>query len=255
MHKRLKIFLELIKYTKEPTHEGGDLYKYVPINSYQILSIINQELYFTPYHQLNDPLECFFINHENSASAFGALLKQEDRQARILALTHQPESKLMYSHYANGHQGLCIEYQLNFDSLKTNDAIAYGAVSYGEKTDIENLNDLYLLKNIDWKYEQEYRLVRFDNKEFLPCQIKSITFGFRCPEEHRKIIYNISQRLNIEYWELKQAGQTNNLERVLIDDHQKYEVGEEELFKLMLKHRFENLYHYFKHRNPSNKGH
>ena len=254
-HEAKNDFLKLIKFTKEPPNEEKYLYKYIPINSHQILSIINQELYFTPYDQLNDPLECFFINHENKDSAFGVSLKQEGIQACVLALTHQPNSKLMYSHYANAHQGLCIEYQLNFDSLKTNDLIAYGKVFYGEKSKVENLKDLYLLKNSEWNYEEEYRLVRFDNEAFFPCEIKSITFGYRCSDEYRKIIYNISQRLNIEYWELKQVGQTNNLERVKIHDLKKYQIDDNDLFKLMLKYQFENLYHYFKSQDNAKQSH
>lgn len=254
-HEAKNDFLKLIKFTKEPLNEEKYLYKYIPINSHQILSIINQELYFTPYDQLNDPLECFFINHENKDSAFGASLKQEGIQACVLALTHQPNSKLMYSHYANAHQGLCIEYQLNFDSLKTNDLIAYGKVFYGEKSKVENLKDLYLLKNSEWNYEEEYRLVRFDNEAFFPCEIKIITFGYRCSDEYRKIIYNISQPLNIEYWELKEVGQTNNLERVKIHDLKKYQIDDNDLFKLMLKYQFENLYHYFKSQDNAKQSH
>jgi len=87
--------------------------------------------------------------------------------------------------------------------------------------------------------------VRFDNEAFFPCEIKSITFGYRCPDEHRKIIYKISQRLNISYWELKQVGQTNDLARVEIDDLKKYQIENDMLFKLMLKYKLEQLYHYY----------
>jgi len=58
--------LKLIKFTKNtPDKDNGSqkpLYKYIPINSHQVLSLINQELYFTAYHELNDPLECFFYS-------------------------------------------------------------------------------------------------------------------------------------------------------------------------------------------------
>ena len=247
--KAIDQFLKLIKFTKNTPDKDREsqkpLYKYIPINPHQVLSLINQELYFTAYHELNDPLECFFIHHEHENNLFGASLRQQNIIARVCALTYQPESKLMYSHYADSHRGLCVEYGLNFEDLSDENRMSYGNVSYSEKDQIYNLNDLYLLKNSDWRYEEEYRLVRFDNEAFFPCEIKSITFGYRCPDEHRKIIYKISRRLNISYWELKQVGQTNDLARVEIDDLKKYQIENDMLFKLMLKYKLEQLYHYY----------
>jgi len=247
--KAIDQFLKLIKFTKNTPDKYREsqkpLYKYIPINPHQVLSLIIQELYFTAYHELNDPLECFFIHHEHENNLFGASLRQQHIVARVCALTYQPESKLMYSHYADSHRGLCVEYGLNFEDLSDENRMSYGNVSYSEKDQIYNLNDLYLLKNSDWRYEEEYRLVRFDNEAFFPCEIKSITFGYRCPDEHRKIIYKISRRLNISYWELKQVGQTNDLARVEIDDLKKYQIENDMLFKLMLKYKLEHLYHYY----------
>ena len=247
--KAIDQFLKLIKFTKNTPDKYREsqkpLYKYIPINPHQVLSLIIQELYFTAYHELNDPLEYFFIHHEHENNLFGASLRQQHIVARVCALTYQPESKLMYSHYADSHRGLCVEYGLNFEDLSDENRMSYGNVSYSEKDQIYNLNDLYLLKNSDWRYEEEYRLVRFDNEAFFPCEIKSITFGYRCPDEHRKIICKISRRLNISYWELKQVGQTNDLARVEIDDLKKYQIENDMLFKLMLKYKLEHLYHYY----------
>lgn len=241
-------FLRLIKHTKDtPDEYNGSrkyLYKYIPINQHQILSLINQELYFSAYQQLNDPLECFFIHHRESE--FGQSLKRQKITTRICALTYQPESKLMYSHYADAHQGLCIEYQLDFERLNDEDLISYGNVTYGEKDRFKNLNDLYLLKNTEWEYEEEYRLVRFDNKEFQPAKIISITFAFRCSDDHRKIICTLcKQHSDIHYFEITQKDHTNDLQRVKIPDASQYEVDEQVLFKLMLKHAFQDIYHYF----------
>ena len=241
-------FITLIKCTRDlPDEYNGSskcLYKYIPINQHQILSLINQELYFSAYQQLNDPLECFFVYHEESE--FGQSLKRQKITTRICALTYQPGSKLMYSHYADAHQGLCVEYELDFERLNDEDLISYGNVTYGEKDRVGSLNDLYLLKNSDWKYEEEYRLVRFDNKEFQPAKIISITFAFRCSDDHRKIIYGLSKHhSNITYWEMRQKNNTNDLERVQIDDAGKYSVDDPTLFKLMLKHAFQDIHHYF----------
>ena len=111
--KTIDQFLKLIKFTKNTPDKYREsqkpLYKYIPINPHQVLSLIIQELYFTAYHELNDPLECFFIHHEHENNLFGASLRQQHIVARVCALTYQPESKLMYSHYADSHRGLCVE--------------------------------------------------------------------------------------------------------------------------------------------------
>ena len=60
-----------------------------------------------------------------------------------------------------------------------------------DQTEIESLKDLYMLKNKDWEYEQEFRIVRFDNDKLLKIKIKSITFGYKCDKQSRQIICTI----------------------------------------------------------------
>ena len=103
-------------------------------------------------------------------------------------------------------------------TCKKKDLIAYGKVFYSEKNQIDNLNDLYLLKNSDWRYEEEYR----------------------------QIIYALSKNIDgISYWEMHRKGQTNNLYRIKINTFDDLEIKNDMLFKLMLKYKLEHLYHYY----------
>jgi Protein of unknown function (DUF2971) len=92
----------------------------------------------------------------------------------VLSLSANPSSILMWSHYSNSHRGFCIEYE--FGSLppadlrrrlcfpvlyrrKMTDATRYMANTGA--TDFNNLFGQYLclLKNADWAYEKEWRIV------------------------------------------------------------------------------------------------
>ena len=104
----------------------------------------NKEIYCSNYKKLNDPLECFFINNEESF--FGYFLNEKNINPRILSLTHDRESKLMYSHYADSHKGICVEYEIELNNLENSDSISFGKVEYAQKEKITNLKDLYMLK-------------------------------------------------------------------------------------------------------------
>jgi tetratricopeptide (TPR) repeat protein len=234
----------IIKYTKELPQKNKSIYKYIPINNHQLLSLINKEIYCSNYKKLNDPLECFFINNEESF--FGYFLNKKNINPRILSLTHDRESKLMYSHYADSHKGICVEYEIELDNLENSDNISFGKVEYAQKEKITNLKDLYMLKNSEWTYELEYRVVRFDNEEFLPVKIRSVVFGYKCPLEHRKIITTLLKNTNVKYHEMKQKGNTNNIHLQPILEYEEFYLDNKNLFKLMLKNKFENIYYYFK---------
>ena len=93
-------------------------------------------------------------------------------------------------------------------------------------------------------------MVRFDNKEFYPAKIISITFGYKCPQDHQKIIYNLLPK-EVNYWQMVDSDQSNTIERQTIDTPQtSLCVAPEELFRLMSKYNFTHLYFYSRELNP-----
>lgn len=112
---------------------------------------------------------------------------------------------LMWSHYANSHNGFVIEFSSGF--------IPKGNITkieYSEKRDFltfedideGNFENVIFRKSIEWSYEQEYRCVLpinmaakiiGDGKHYLfkfdKSKVRSITFGCKmCEEEKHKII-------------------------------------------------------------------
>ena len=239
-------FLKVIPLTRE--NISGSLSKYIPINEHQLLSLINNEVYFALPTQLNDPLECFFLNRD---SEMGASFQQNDIEPRICSMvkecsdTEGSRSTLMFAHYANEHKGICVEYEIDLERVERNDRIAFGEVIYEQKKETENLKDLYMLKDPAWKYEEEFRLVRFDNKEYMEAKVKRITFGLKCPQTHRDIIRHLLP-LNIDYSEMSHGSTGNQIIKKKVDWADKT-ANNNDIFKLMLKENLAHLYFYHQH--------
>lgn len=231
------------------TREGppGSLYQYIPVNRKRLLSLINGEVYFAQYTQLNDPLECLFLNQ--SDLPMGGCLRQFAIEPRICSMVpdmDETASKpmLMYAHYADDHKGLCVEYELNFDSLNSQENVAYGYVDYEQDHKLSSLKNLYMLKNSDWEYEKEFRIVRFGKQEFEPAHIKSITFGLRCPVAHRQIIYYLLPK-DLNYYEMAHEGEGNQVVKKLIyNPEETLALGSDDIFRLMLQSDLVHLYFY-----------
>jgi len=105
---------------------------------------------------------------------------------------------LMWSHYADGHKGICIEF--HYSNKVHLDFFARAlAVKYRKKVPTINLytedtlsiGKKLLSKSIDWKYEQEYRIIEYNRNhnqyyEFDPTLISKIYLGLRISDENTK---------------------------------------------------------------------
>lgn len=106
------------------------------------------------------------------------------KKFRVSCFTENPYSMLMWAHYANKHQGFCIEYEVPeyaepyihiFNNLLpviySNERVSIldqcirSLQPPGLTADI--LWDIYkyglLMKSMDWKYQDEWRLVSCDD--------------------------------------------------------------------------------------------
>lgn len=88
----------------------------------------------------------------------------------ILTLTEKPDNLLMWSHYADSHEGFVIGFDSNnrhFDERKgPNDELRYlRKVEYRDQRPQAPLTgltdvDVFLVKSSQWEYEQEWRILR-----------------------------------------------------------------------------------------------
>ncbi len=145
---------------------------------------------------------------------------------RIACFVQSPYSMLMWSHYANNHEGFCIEYEIPAYSDEHSDIFnnLYPVIYTDTRTNLVdlclnwqargemNLDQLWgfykyalLSKSLDWKYQQEWRLISYDHflsDDTYHCKffkISRVYLGNRMQPRERKQIIEICKKKNIPY--------------------------------------------------------
>lgn len=196
------------------------IYKYHKLNVYFFELLTSKELYLASREELNDPFDLsisinkvkyrkFYLEKypyfENNTSALDNTLSlfeyyrindkveyyrclkdiipQEYWMNRTTCFTEEANNSLMWSHYTDNHQGVCIKFDLSKDETLKN---AITPIKYLKKLpEIRQISDfekrLYI-KESSWKSEKEWRIVSNKNKfPFKGEAIKEIVFGINTP--------------------------------------------------------------------------
>lgn len=223
--KELALF-QMIKKRKMPQH----LYKYR--NDCQITEnmLIEHTLWFADPTTFNDPFDCKvnFVSSEASKrqwmkrNGIDAPLVNVDFKSYIdsglsmigvLSLTQEYDNVLMWSHYADNHNGICLE----FDPQRDAEVFSLAkVVEYVEKMPEYDycaypdqiIDDVIVPKFKIWEQEKEVRIIK-DIKEisknrgrafnFNPEALKAIYFGCKMPECRRKIYMDICRANQLEH--------------------------------------------------------
>jgi hypothetical protein len=134
------------------------------------------------------------------------------KEYRIFCLASKPDSIVMWSHYANKHRGVCLEFSTDAEEFSG----AYRVI-YSERYPLFNLadddpaNNLLPLvtKAAAWSYEEEYRVIaevhataRSDgslhtHENFLtipPSSLKSVILGCEMGSSSRESVRDIVKR-------------------------------------------------------------
>ncbi|MUJ27952.1 DUF2971 domain-containing protein [Aliivibrio fischeri] len=188
------------------TAKSGRLFKYSPFNVNSIDAITNQYFYLASKNQLNDPIELPTLSKLNSNNLL-------DTNYRICSLSNNNNSMLMWSHYAQEHQGIMVEYWFGGEFPC---GVGIEKVSYIDESkrnlekDSYPFNQYLLTKNNDWAYEDEVRIftnvkekINFESFDYpntdcskINARICSITLGCDFPDDKRKLIANIANTIN-----------------------------------------------------------
>jgi hypothetical protein len=113
-------------------------------------------------HMLETQLQSSPAELRTFLDTFARNVQDTIRARRIYCLTGNPRSTLMWSHYADHHHGICLEYGVDNPLF----GMAY-KVNYDEKYPSWIPNELFsdrsmetmLTKAKSWDYEDEYRLI------------------------------------------------------------------------------------------------
>lgn len=188
------------------TAKSGRLFKYSPFNVNTIDALTNQYFYLASKKQLNDPIELPTLSKLDSNNLI-------DTNYRICSLSNNNNSMLMWSHYAQEHQGIMVEYWFGGE-------FPYGVgiekLIYADESKRNLEKDLYvfnqylLTKNSDWSYEDEVRIftnvkekIYFESFDYpntdrskINARICSISLGCEFPDDKIKLIANIANTIN-----------------------------------------------------------
>jgi len=115
----------------------------------------------------------------------------------VLSLSATARNVLLWSHYADGHKGLCLKFIVTSDTPFFCPAQPVKYATTYPKVDIcdpiERQVDAFLLtKAIDWKYEEEWRIIDHDpgkgNKSFPEELLVEVIFGAQMEPQNKKAV-------------------------------------------------------------------
>ncbi|HHQ4552753.1 TPA: DUF2971 domain-containing protein [Aeromonas veronii] len=219
-----------------------NFFKFKPINMWLLDSIINSSIYAAKPESLNDPFDCqidfefelekatsnkmnhanailqaalnnpaFIDNWRNVLSSCGVVSFTQDYGSHKAI-----ENILMWTHYADDHKGVCLEYSIDDKYIEQNwmgdDAknklvicrhVQYKnelslnclnkAFKYGEEFVSDLVVDYLTTKTTPWRYENEGRLIfKGSGVVALPRQsLTAVRFGLKSLDDHVRLIKRI----------------------------------------------------------------
>ncbi|MEG3755250.1 DUF2971 domain-containing protein [Psychromonas arctica] len=207
------------------------LFKYSYFNMNTLDALTNQYFYLSSREQLNDPIELPMLNKVGE----GQLI---DSNYRTFSLSLNINSMLMWSHYAEEHQGIMIEYWFGGELPE---GVGIEKISYTEELkrnaeqDLFIFNQFLLTKNKGWEYEREVRLFsnhmnkiyfeKFDypnhDRNRINAEIVCITLGYKFPDNKRELIKKLITRINENKRNFEQK---ISLKEAYISDDDKFSI-------------------------------
>lgn len=114
----------------------------------------------------------------------------------VLCLSANPNSSLMWAHYADSHRGVCLRFNGFFPFFAETQKVNYPPqrrrINPFRNTQMEGLEAALLNKCEDWSYEEEWRIVNYENGpgvyRFPTKSLTGVIFGARIPPHHESSI-------------------------------------------------------------------
>jgi hypothetical protein len=190
------------------------LFKYYANLEYLKETLQNNTLYFAEAKQLNDPFEEIALFKIKGDELLWASDNAKNG-SKICCFSTDECNYLLWSHYANKHTGVCVEFDFKKVHLKDdlycytnicNQNIVFGKMKYliepkeydKPPEEINLSGDEYLKifhqKYEIWKYEREVRAIIMSKESrkvnFPRSYLKKIVLGYKCTDEMeiRKIL-------------------------------------------------------------------
>jgi Protein of unknown function (DUF2971) len=225
------------------------LYKFRSASLQDITNLSAGKLWFSSPARFNDPFDCAYdvkltefsrddcitlldrasngkCNATTLASYPDEFLKQEVRRGLetvisnglgavggVCCFSATLTDLLLWGHYANGHQGFCLEFDTTTDPLfqtikqvRYSDAIPTVSVEMFKTEDFKPALDLLLTKAECWDYEQEWRVLHAQAELLFGYQRSSLTgvyFGAKMPEDQALMISALLETSDAKKYQMR----------------------------------------------------
>ena len=228
------------KYAIETGQYPQFIYKYRPCDTNTLDALKNNYLWFSKLNDFNDPydglMRTSFEHTQNEFEAFVVLhkedwtpqtlsqfyqnpksflengLEQARKSVKVCCFSEQNDNILMWSHYANCHKGICLEFE--YAENETNLFHTFRSVQYSRSYDCCNyfrcsqkyVEKMVFTKALDWSYEKEYRaaFAQLEGNQvfYSPSALRRIIFGCKTTEDYKNKVKAIAPN-SVRYAECK----------------------------------------------------
>ena len=153
--------------------------------------VVNERLYAAGYGELNDPMEgAYLVDYRNRDII--RLLRIKKDKTRICSLSKDYRHILLWSHYADGHKGCCIEVSMRDPGATLRDINYVSELQTVDRA--VDAEELLSYKSKSWEYEQEIRV--FGRSKYRRVYLHQIIFGMRESENDFRFYENLINRIN-----------------------------------------------------------
>ncbi len=191
------------------------LYRYRSLRAMgRELSAIRQGyVHCAPFEDLNDPMEGFFsssrlLREREEYREFRRAIRDRKAQSGICSFSEVYNHELMWAHYADQFQGICIAYSLSRLLANLDKNVSFVRMYYSETEPMVRHTDksagqaakkILSYKNYKWLYEREWRMFApLGNAYYNDAScITRVYLGSRIDRDKRNQLKDALDELNI----------------------------------------------------------
>jgi hypothetical protein len=151
------------------------------------------------------------------------------QQHGVACFSAQVDNILLWSHYADGHRGFCLEFDTTYAPFRSARPVQYAdafpplnareVVEVFSKRNPEPQMKFFFTKSRCWEYEQEWRILQPRGGTAVPFDSAALTgiyLGCEMPEVHQEVIVRLLAGFPAHVYEMKSAATKFKVEAELM---------------------------------------
>lgn len=188
----------------------------------------SKSVFLEQLNNIEDSKENFVENIGNLFSVIKEVIQREIQRTLhnirqksfskigVCCFSKNNSNLLMWSHYADRHQGFCLKFDTDIEPFSKSFEVIYKPeipdfntdLLFSDKVGDETIKKFLSFKSIDWEYEEELRVFHQESNKsyFYPTNaLKAIYFGIRTNESDIEIICSIIKAKNsaVKFYRMK----------------------------------------------------